>query len=118
MTASGGVRPDRPVMIPQIACLADGGCYVAGIGSQAAEALAGLPALRKAHDLGALGPSTAADVAELIATAGEQALASGWVRRADGHWLCPAHTGTCLDSEPRHFTVVECIRRHRLGHTG
>lgn len=100
-------------MIPQIACLADDGGYVAPAGSQAARALAGLPALRKAHDPAAIGPPTDLDVAELVRVAGEQARAAGWVRRSDGHWLCPAHADAHADSDPKHFTIRECLHRHR-----
>lgn len=104
-------------MVPQIACHADGGCYVAETGSQEAGVLAGLPALRKAHDLDALGPPTTADTTELVATAGGLALAGGWVQGADGYWLCPTHAEVYQDSAPRRFTVTECIHRHRLRHT-
>lgn len=114
MTTGPARRPVRPVTIPQITCHADGGCYVAEAGSRAAEILAGLSALRKAHDQVASSPRTTADVAELVAAAGELALAGGWVRRVDGHWLCPTHSDAYLDSEPRRFTVTECIHRHRL----
>ncbi|HEX5495420.1 MAG TPA: hypothetical protein VFX70_12690 [Mycobacteriales bacterium] len=103
-------------MIPQIACYADDGCFVAEAGSQAAETLTGLPALRKPHDPAALSPPTTEDTAELLTAAGELALAAGWVQRVDGYWLCPAHAGVYLDTEPRRFTIPECIRRHRLRH--
>ncbi|HEX5494222.1 MAG TPA: hypothetical protein VFX70_06585, partial [Mycobacteriales bacterium] len=111
-------RPDRPVMIPQISCYADGGCYIADTGSQAAGKLAGLPALRRAHDQAALGPPSPADTIELLATAADLALAAGGVQRMDGYWLCPDHAEIYLDSEPRRFTIRECIHRHRLRHTG
>lgn len=119
MNAPPAGRPDRPVMIPQIACYADDGCFVAEAGSQAAEALAVLPALRKPHDPAALNPPAAAETDELLGAAGELALAAGWVQRVDGYWLCPAHAGVYLNAaEPRRFTVAECIRRHRLRHAG
>lgn len=114
MTGPGGVRPDRPVMVPQIACYADGSCYVAGIGNEVAGVLGGLPALGKAHDPGGLGPPNDAEATELLDVAAEHALVAGWVQRVDGYWLCPAHAEVYLDSEPRRFTLAECARRHRL----
>ncbi|HEX5496026.1 MAG TPA: hypothetical protein VFX70_15765 [Mycobacteriales bacterium] len=111
-------RPERPVTIPQVTCHADNGCYWAAAGSQAAEVLAGLPALRKAHDPAALGLPTTTDTAQLLAAAAELALAAGWVQRVDGYWLCPDHAGVYLDTEPRRFTIRECLHRHRLRHTG
>ena len=113
-------RPDRPgrldgpVMVPQIVCHACGGCYVATAGGHAARMLAGLPAIRRAHDPAASGPPTNAEVAVLLQAAGTYALAAGWVQRVDGFWLCPAHASTYLDRDPKRFTVVECLHRHRI----
>lgn len=109
--------PQRPVMIPQICCLVDAGCYVTEIGSKALAELAVLPALAKLYDPAGLAP-TADDQAELLTAAGEQALAGGWVQRVDGYWLCPEHAATYLDQEPRHFTLAECVRRHRFRQGG
>ncbi|HEX5493509.1 MAG TPA: hypothetical protein VFX70_02910 [Mycobacteriales bacterium] len=101
------------MVIPQIGCHADGGCYVALAGSPAATALAAMAALRRPHDPVALGSPSGADVAELVQAAAEHALAAGWVQRVDGFWLCPAHAGTYLDREPHPFTIRECLYRHR-----
>lgn len=100
--------------VPQIACFADGGGFVAPAGSHAARMLAGLPAIRKAHDPAALGPASAGDVAVLVQAAGTYALAAGWVQRVDGHWFCPDHAGVYSDSDPKRFTVRECLHRHRI----
>ncbi|HEY9388170.1 MAG TPA: hypothetical protein VIR27_00175 [Mycobacteriales bacterium] len=107
-------RPDGPVLIPQIVCHACGGCYVAASGGHAARMLAGLPAIRRAHDPAASGPPTDGEVAVLLQAAGTYALADGWVQRADGFWLCPTHAVIYLDRDPKRFTVAECLHRHRI----
>ncbi|HEX5495642.1 MAG TPA: hypothetical protein VFX70_13815 [Mycobacteriales bacterium] len=102
--------------VPQISCYADGGGFVAPAGGHAARALAALPAIRRAHDPAALGSPSAGDVAQLVQAAGTYALAAGWVQRVDGYWLCPTHAGIYLDSDPKHFTIRECLHRHRIRH--
>lgn len=118
MTAPDREPGRRPVpgsvSVPQISCHADGFSYLAPAGSEAARILAGLPALRLAFDPAATEPPTEGDVAELVRMAAECALATGWVQRVDGFWLCPAHAAIYHQRDRERFTVGECLRRHRL----
>lgn len=111
-----GPRPDRPVTVPQIACVVDGGCYNVPGGSPAAKALGAMPALYKPH-AEPPEPVTVGDVARLLLAASRLAIDAGWVNQR-GVWRCPRHAQTSGDTEPRRFTVRECLRRHRTAGTG